>query len=156
MSDSGRTIGDRDETSLGAWVVEKSRDDDWSGWLISTENGKVLVAGMIGREADARLMAAAKQTLAQLQRAEAENQELRRLLATAIPSLSIPPYPAPNAAEAFEALREASGGCWDGVDAEAYVREIRGDDEAQREIERLTVKLQAAEDIVRAWREGHD
>lgn len=29
--------------------------------------------------------------------------------------------------ETFDALREASGGRWDGVDVEAYMREIRGD-----------------------------
>jgi hypothetical protein len=30
--------------------------------------------------------------------------------------------------EAFDVLREASGGAWDGVDAEAYVRELRDDE----------------------------
>ncbi len=30
---------------------------------------------------------------------------------------------------AFEKLRELAGGAWDGVDVEAYIREIRGEDE---------------------------
>lgn len=55
-----------------------------------------------------------------------------------IDSLDLSPPPtAPQASgpvslsEAFEELRKATGRAWDGVDPDAFVREIRGDDAFQ-------------------------
>lgn len=46
-----------------------------------------------------------------------------------IPKATNDEFPHVSAVEAFAALREASGGRWDNVDPEEFVRELRRDDE---------------------------
>lgn len=60
------------------------------------------------------------------------------------------PAPPPDYRAAFAKLREASAGCWDGVDPDAYVAEIRGRDVVTRaEHEALVARVVALEERTR-------
>ena len=52
---------------------------------------------------------------------------------------SFPRYPV-SITEAFAALRTAAGGAWDGVDAEAYVRDLRDETSNDEEIPPCSTK----------------